>query len=221
MSHQNSTFIPWPSFPALIGEEAYEQGGSPSDPVSRDMWRETVSRYPDGLPVPSDWACAEACFCWSVSGSQILILSVKRQQRGENPEEPEVSRGLAREFNVDDCATAATIAVCLKKARDWRSGWTPAEQARHARLEAQRGTIRAWLNAPDARTIPFFAAGGRVEITQALEAVASELLFHPNAPLLPAHIERARREVVAAIEQYPVAAPGLRELCKELGVPLS
>lgn len=222
MSHQESgVFIPWPSFPPPLGEEAYEYNSSPSDPAAIDMWRGVIAaRFPDGLPVPADWEEADVHFNWSVDGSLVLSVSRKIQHRGENPEEPEVSRGFRREFSVDDCGDEAAIARLLAGARAWRSGWTPKEQAMHTHLDGLRKRIQVWLNSAPARTIPFLADGGRVNIAQAAEAVAFELYFHPTAPL-PAHIERARQEVVAAVEQYPVAAPGLRELCKELGVPLS
>lgn len=220
MSHQNSTFIPWPSFPALIGEEAYECGGSPSDPVSLDAWQQRIrTQFPNGLPVPSDWAGAEAYFSWGVTGVLYLVVSLTRQQRGENLEEPDVSRGKRVAFSVDDCAEAR-VALLLENARAWRSGWTPDEQKMHSHLDAMRKKIRGWIDQPDARTIPFFAAGGRVNIAQAAEAVAFELYFRPTAPL-PVHIERARQEIAEAVAQYPVAAPGLRVLCAELGVPLS
>lgn len=222
MSHQeNSVLIPWPSFPSLVGEEAYECNSTPSDPASLDMWRGVITaRFPDGIPVPADWEGANAYFCWAVDGSLILSVSRKIQHRGENPEEPEVSRGFCREFGLDDCADAGAIARLLAGARAWRSGWTPAENAMHAHLDAMRKKIGVWLNSASARTVPFLPSGGRVDIAQALEAVAIELCFRPNAPL-PAHIERARREVMAAVAEYPVAAPSLRELCAELSVPLS
>lgn len=222
MSHQeNSVFIPWPAFPSLVGEEAYEHNASPSDPASLDMWQQIiVARFPNGLPVPASWEGAETHFSWGVSGALHLIVSLTCQQRGESPEEPEVSRGFRQEFDVDNCADEGAIARLLAGARAWRSGWTPDENAMHAHLDAMRKKIGVWLNSASARTVPFLPSGGRVDIAQALEAVAIELYFRPNAPL-PAHIERARREAMAAVAEYPVAAPGLRELCKELGVSLS
>jgi hypothetical protein len=185
------------------------------------MWQHRIrTRFPDGLPVPASWEGAEVHFSWGVSGVLQLIVSYTCQRRGEIPEEPEVSRGFRREFSVDDCADEAVIARLLAGARAWRSGWTPAENAMHAHLAAMRKKIGVWRDQPDARTIPFLARGGRVDIAMALEAVAIELYFRPSAPL-PAHIERARREVMAAVAEYPVAAPSLRELCAELNVPLS
>lgn len=213
-----SQVISWPSFPALINaEEAYEQGGGPSDPAQLDVWEAVMTRFPTGIPVPMDWKGElRASFCWCVSGRLELALRVVEQARGANPDEPDVSRGRMMRLMAADFALLP-LSVPVDR---WHSGRTPDEQKRSADLAAIRALIQAWINSRDARTVPFYASnGGRSDIASCVEAVASELYFRPDAPL-PAHIERARREIVEAVKVYPVAAPGLRALCAQLGINL-